>query len=113
VSFSERRQDEAVSRIYLLDTRAELIGDAASAETQPHRSNDPTGGSAYATCSMPCTHWQHTDTRTQALKQQITADVLLTKSPMFLWEAYRFYGVCRQKREPTSGLEPLTPAHYE
>jgi hypothetical protein len=27
--------------------------------------------------------------------------------------AFRFYGICRQKREPTSGLEPLTSSHYE
>ena len=69
MNFGERRQDEVVRRIYLLDTRAELIGDAASAETQPHRSNDPTGGSAYATCSMPCTHLRHTDAREEALGQ--------------------------------------------
>jgi hypothetical protein len=25
----------------------------------------------------------------------------------------RFWVICGQKREPTSGLEPLTPAHYE
>jgi hypothetical protein len=25
---------------------------------------------------------------------------------------FSFYVLCRQKREPTSGLEPLTPAHY-
>jgi hypothetical protein len=27
---------------------------------------------------------------------------------MFWSEAFCFYGFCRQKREPTSGLEPLT-----
>src|SRR5215204_5122802 len=27
---------------------------------------------------------------------------------MFWSEAFRFYGICRQNREPTSGLEPLT-----
>jgi hypothetical protein len=42
-----------------------------------------------------------------------TADVLLTKSPMFVSETFHFYGICRENREPTSGLEPLTPAHYE
>src|ERR687886_54270 len=24
-----------------------------------------------------------------------------------------FLGICRKNREPTSGLKPLTPAHYE
>ena len=42
-----------------------------------------------------------------------TADVLLTKCPTRTSGALRFYRICRQKREPTSGLEPLTPVHYE
>src|SRR5215210_5496405 len=37
-----------------------------------------------------------------------TADVLRTKPPTFVSGAFRFYGICRRKREPTSGLEPLT-----
>ncbi len=37
-----------------------------------------------------------------------TADVLLTKPPIRRSRVFRFYGICRQKREPTSGLEPLT-----
>jgi hypothetical protein len=93
-----------------LDTRAKLIGDATSAETQPHRLNDPTEGSAYATCSVPCTHLQRTDANDKALRQWSTADVLLTKPPMFVSVLFRFYGICRQNKEPTSGLEPLTPA---
>ena len=36
------------------------------------------------------------------------AYVLLTKPPTQRSGAFRFYGICRQKREPTSGLEPLT-----
>jgi hypothetical protein len=32
---------------------------------------------------------------------------------MFWSEALRFYQFCRERGEPTSGLEPLTPAHYE
>jgi hypothetical protein len=37
-----------------------------------------------------------------------TADVLLTKPPTRTSRAFPFCGVCRQKREPTSGLEPLS-----
>jgi hypothetical protein len=44
---------------------------------------------------------------------EATADVLLTKPPMFWSGAFPFYGICRQKREPTSGLEPLTYPLYE
>jgi hypothetical protein len=62
------RQFQAeVRRIYPLGTRAELFDDAASAETQAHRSNGPTRGSTYATCSVPCTHLRHTDARDEAL----------------------------------------------
>src|SRR3954451_12361809 len=46
-----------------------------------------TRGSAYATCSVPCDQLQHTDAREETLKQQSTADVLLTKPPMFWSEA--------------------------
>jgi hypothetical protein len=42
-----------------------------------------------------------------------TADVLLTKPPMFVSGAFPFYEFCRQNMEPTSGLEPLTYPHYE
>ena len=34
--------------------------------------------------------------------------LLLTMPPMFVLGAFRFYGICRQNKEPTSGLEPLT-----
>jgi hypothetical protein len=37
-----------------------------------------------------------------------TADVLLTKPSIRTSCASHFYGICRYKREPTSGLEPLT-----
>jgi hypothetical protein len=67
-NFRERRKAE-VRRLYLLDTWAELIGDAASAETQPHRLDYPTGGSAYATCYVPCIHLRRTDARDEALGQ--------------------------------------------
>jgi hypothetical protein len=42
-----------------------------------------------------------------------TADVLLTKPSIRTSCASHFYGICRYKREPTSGLEPLTLSHYE
>ena len=35
------------------------------------------------------------------------------KAPMFVSGAFPFYEFCRQNMEPTSGLEPLSPAHYE
>ena len=57
---------------------------------------------------MPCDHLQHTDARDETLGHYSTADVLLTKPPMFWSEAFRFYGFCRKIREPASGLEPLT-----
>src|SRR5215211_9550757 len=37
-----------------------------------------------------------------------TADVLLTKASICTSWPSRFYGFCRQKRESTSGLEPLS-----
>jgi hypothetical protein len=40
-------------------------------------------------------------------------NLLLTNPSMFLSETFHFYGICRQKRDPTSGLEPLTSSHYE
>jgi len=39
-----------------------------------------------------------------------TADALLTKPPTRSSGAFPFYGFCRKNKEPTSGLEPLTPA---
>jgi hypothetical protein len=41
---------------------------------------------------------------------EVTADVLLTKPLTRISGAFHFYRICREKREPTSGLEPLTPA---
>jgi hypothetical protein len=51
-----------------------------------------TWGSAYATCSVPCTHLQHNDARDGALGRYSTADVLLTPPPMLWSEAFRFTG---------------------
>jgi hypothetical protein len=56
-----------------------------------------TRGSAYATCSVPCTHLQHNDARDEALGQQSTADVLLTKPPIRTSEAFRFTGFAGKK----------------
>src|SRR5215203_5251428 len=39
---------------------------------------------------------------------EATADILLTKPPTRRLVALGFCRICRQKREPTSGLEPLT-----
>jgi hypothetical protein len=69
VNFSERRKAEVVRSIYLLGTRAALFDDAAPADTQAHRSKGHTRGSAYATCSMPRNHLQHTDTRNETLRR--------------------------------------------
>jgi hypothetical protein len=44
---------------------------------------------------MPCDHLQHTDARDEALGHYSTADVLLTKRPIFWSEALHFYGICR------------------
>jgi hypothetical protein len=40
----------------------------------------------------------------RVLELESTADVLLTKPPMFVSGALPFYWFCRQKGEPTSGL---------
>jgi hypothetical protein len=42
-----------------------------------------------------------------------TADALLTKPPTRASRAFSFCRFCRQKREPTSGLEPPTCSSYE
>jgi len=42
-----------------------------------------------------------------------TAYVLLTNPSTRTSCASRFHRICRKIRESTSGLEPLTPAHYE
>ena len=64
-------------------------------------------GFAYATCcalqplvAHPC--------KGRGVGLVSTADVLLTKRPTLRLGAFRFYGICRQERGPTSGLEPLT-----
>jgi hypothetical protein len=44
---------------------------------------------------------------------EATAALLLPIPCRLCQELLAFYGICRQKREPTSGLEPLNPAHYE
>ena len=107
VNFSERRTSE-VRTIYLLVTRAELLrrcrtrrnpGTSVKPSIPENRPTPP---------AMPCDHLQRTDARDEALGHYSTADVLLTKPPIFWSEALRFYGFCRQKREPTSGLEPLS-----
>jgi hypothetical protein len=61
---------------------------------------------------MLCNHVQYTDAKDE-VSGWSTADVLLTKHPMFWSEAWHFCRICRQKREPTSGLEPLTCSGYE
>jgi hypothetical protein len=48
------------------------------------------------------------DSCVHLLPLECTADVLLTKPPMFVSGAFPFYEFCRQNMEPTSGLEPLT-----
>src|SRR5688500_12800930 len=42
-----------------------------------------------------------------------TAYVLLTKPPILVSGTFHFYRICRKKREPTSGLEPLSCSSYE
>jgi hypothetical protein len=64
-------------------------------------------GSAYATCCALHPFAAHR-CKGRSFGIEATADVLLTKSPMFWSEAFCFYGFCRKEREPTSGLEPLT-----
>jgi hypothetical protein len=67
-------------------------------------------GFAYATC---CNLQPLVASRCRGFGIESTADVLLTKRSTRTSSAFRFYGICRKNKEPTSGLEPLTPAHYE
>src|SRR5215213_3390079 len=64
-------------------------------------------GFAYATCStlQPLVARQF---RGRGFGIESTADVLLTKLTTRTSSAFRFYGICRKNKEPTSGLEPLT-----
>jgi hypothetical protein len=47
------------------------------------------------------------------MDEALGLSLLLTKPPTFMSRAFRFYGFCRENKEPTSGLEPLTSSHYE
>jgi hypothetical protein len=44
--------------------------------------------------AVSCNHLQHAKARDEALGKS-TADVLLTKPPMFMSGAFRFPGICR------------------
>ena len=94
MNFSERRKAE-VSRIHLLGARTEHFRRCRTRRnlgTSVKRSipEDPPTPPA-----IRCNHLQHTDARNEALGQYSTADVLLTRPPMFLSEDFRFYGFCR------------------
>ena len=57
--------------------------------------------------AVSCNHLQHAKARDEAMGKP-TADALLTKPPTRTSGNFYFCVFCRKKREPTSGLEPLT-----
>ena len=83
---------------------------AAPANTRAHLSDGKCHrGFAYATCCTPQPLVAR-QCRGRGFGIESTADVLLTKPSTRTSWASRFYRFCRKIREPTSGLEPLTPA---
>jgi hypothetical protein len=87
-------QDE-VRRFYLLVTRAELFRRCRTRRNPAISVKRSIPEDRSTLPAMPSNHLQHTDARDEASGQYSTADVLLTKPPMFWSEAFRFYGFCR------------------
>jgi hypothetical protein len=63
----------------------------------------------YATCRALQTLVARRCKGHEAFGLESTADVVLTTPPTQPSWALRFYGICRQKREPTSGLKNRLP----
>ena len=87
-------QDE-VRRFYLLVTRAELFRRCRTRRNPAISVKRSIPEDRSTPPAMPSNHLQHTDARDEASGHYSTADVLLTKPPMFWSEAFRFYGFCR------------------